>query len=500
MPEAAPPAGRAAVSRTVVLRASAWALGSRWIVRLLGLISTIVLARLLTPEDFGLVSMAMIILAFTEAVLEFGVRTVLIHHDTLTRDDYDTAWTMNLIQAVLAAAITFALAYPAAVYFDDPRVPPVVMAMAAAMVIGGFQNVGIVDFQRDLSMGRDFLLFVVQKLASVVVAVTLAVLLQSYWALVAGYATARVASVVMSYVLHPYRPRLSLKSLRRFLRMSLWLTVQSVGRFAQLRLDRIIVGGAAGPAALGFYSVASDLANMLVGELLAPVGRALLPAFAALQNQLDRLRAAAEQAISGSAALALPTALGAALTARELIHVVFGEQWVPSVPVFQVVCLTMAVIALRHPVGTLLVAVGRMALSGWGTWAQAGIFAGAWWLWFRDDGLAGVATATLIGAAAFTLVSYARVLQVGLITPLQLLRAVSRPLLATAGMAVVLLSLPPAAVPTVLDFVLRVAVGGVTYTVLLLAAWAVLGRPAGLERIALDMLLSGLRRRRSRAA
>lgn len=494
MAEQQAPRPRALVSRSVVLRASAWAIGGRWVVRLLGLVSTIVLARLLTPEDFGLVSMAMIVIGFTEAMLEFGVRTVLIHTDDLTREDYDTAWTMSLIQSCAGAALTAALAWPAAQYFDDPRVIPVMLAMAVAMAVGGLKNIGIVDFQRDLAMGPDFVLFVVQKVSSVAVAVALAVVLRSYWALVAGYATFMLSAVILSYAMHPYRPRLSLARFRKFLRMSIWLTMQAIGRFAQFRLDRLVVGGAAGTAALGFYSVASDLANMLVGELLAPMGRALLPAFAAMQKQRERLRAAAEQAVSGSAALALPAAAGAALTAPQIIHVVFGAQWVPSVPIFQLLCLTMAVRALRHPVGTLLVATGRMALTAWGTWAQAAIFVGAWWLWLRDDGLAGVALATLIGGGAFTAISYARVLHAGLIGAGQLLRALSRPALATLGMALVLLQVPAPAVPGILDLSLRIALGAVTYGTLLLAAWAGMGRPSGLERIAVDMLASGLRR------
>lgn len=491
------PRGRALVSRGVFLRASAWAIGSRWLVRLLGLASTIVLARLLTPEDFGVVATAMIVVGFSEAIFEFGVRTVLIHAEDLTRADYDTAWTMSLIQACAGGLLTAALAVPASVYFGDPQVVPVMIAMGAAMAFGGLKNIGIVDFQRDLTMGADFVLFVAEKAASVAVAIAAAVILQSYWAMVAGYAALMVTSVVMSYVMHSYRPRLSLARLRKFMRMSVWLTMQAVGRFAQTRLDRMVVGGVAGTAALGFYSVASDLAFMLIGELLAPVGRALLPAFAAMQTQADRLRAAMEQAVAGTAALALPAAAGAALTAPQIVSVVFGEQWMPSVPIFQVLCLTMGVHCLRNPAGTLLVAVGRMALSGWGTWAQAAVFVGSWWLWFRDDGLTGVAVAMLIAATAFTTVSYGRVLHLGLLRGGQLMRALARPALATLGMTVVLLNVPPLALPGAVTLAVHVSLGAATYGSLLLLAWVLMGRPSGIERLAIDMLQSGLRRRRT---
>lgn len=494
-PEGARP--RAAVSRAVVLRASAWAVGSRWTVRLLGLLSTIVLARLLTPADFGVVGTAMIVIAFSEAMFEMGVRTVLIHADDPTRADYDTAWTMSLIQAWAGAALTAALAVPAAAWFDDPRVVPVMYAMAAAMAVGGLRNIGIVDFQRDLAMGPDFVLFVVQKVSSVAVAIAAAFLLRSYWALVAGYATFMTSSVILSYVMHPYRPRLSLARWRRFLRMSLWLTMQAMGRFAQLRLDRLIVGGAAGTGALGFYSVASDLANMLVGELLAPMARALLPAYAALQTQAARLRNAAEQAVAGCTAVALPAAAGAALTAPQLIRVVFGEQWLPAVPVFQILCLVMGLNAMRQPVGTLLVATGRVALPAWGTWAQAAVFVGAWALWFRDDGLTGFAFAVLIAQGCFTALTFAGALKDGLIGGGQLARAVGRPLLACVAMAAVLLELPVPPLPPVADLALRVTVGAVTYGAALLGLWLALGRPRGVESLAVDMLQGALRRRRA---
>jgi len=476
---------RPTIDASRVLKASGWALMSRWGVRLLGLVSTLVLVRLLTPADFGIVGMAMIVVGFSEAVLEFGVYAILIHRSRLERADYDTAWTLNVIQGAIAALLTLAVAYPAAAYFGDPRITPVLMVMAVAMVIGSAENTGVVDFQRQLQMRADFLLFLSRKLAGVIIGIGMAVAFRSYWALVFGYAGTRLIGVAMSYWLHPFRPRISLARLPAFIGMSAWLVMRNVGDFTRRRLDRFIVGGTLGTVATGFYTIASELTEMLISELLAPVSRALLPAFAAIQHDPERLRRVAGRSVGGVVTIALPASAGLAIVAPDIVGVVLGSQWEPAVPLLRILALAVLMMSLSHTLGTLLTATGRVAVIAWGTWGQVLIFVLLWAMLFRDSGLAGVAWSRFLAGALFTLLVLAYTASVGLLRPAEIFAAIARPVCATAAMTAGLLTLVPLLdLPAAVALMSSVMLGAAIYTAFLLFTWILVGKPEGIESMA----------------
>jgi len=480
---------RTEINQSKLLRASGWAVASRWAVRLLGLVSTVVLARLLTPADFGVVGMAMIVVGFSESLLEFGVRSILIHRSNLSRQDYDTAWTFNLIQNGLGAAIIVAGAFPAATYFHDSRLEPVLFVLAAGVLFGGLSNIGVVDYQRDLDMGRDFVLFIVRKLTSVVLSISIAIVYQSYWAMVYAYVGSRIAEVVISYIMHSYRPRLSLAMWSEFLGFSSWLTIRQIGTFAQGRLDRLLVGGRNTTSAMGQYTVASELSEMLISELLAPLARALLPAFAALQKDTQRLNRAAEKSIGGVAALAMPASVGLSLVAGDVVPIVFGTQWGPAVPLLEILALAMLIKALIHPVATLLTAIGSMAVTAWGMWVQVAVFFAVWALFFTSQGLRGIAEARLVAAVFYagTIFWYAHTLNV--FRGRQLVLAFMRPAASTAVMALVLLAIRGYfTAPALTALFAQVVVGGIVYALTLLGTWSLMGRPAGLEEIVVSFV------------
>ena len=484
---------RKAISSGRVLAASGWALVSRGSVRMLGLVSTIVLARLLTPTDFGIVSMAMIVVGFSEAVLEFGVRAILIHRSNLTRDDYDTAWTLNVIQGALATAITAALAVPAAHYFHDPRLPVVVLALAAGMMIGSLGNIGVVNFQRDLEFSRDFVLFVARKLAGVIVGITAAIIFRSYWAMVCGYLATQLTGTTVSYVIHPYRPRLSVAKLREFLRFSVWLSVRQVGAFARERVDRFIVGGSASSTVMGYYTIASELTEIISSEMMAPIGRALLPAFAGLQGQHERLRAAMRTAIGGVTTIVMPAAAGMAFVAHDLVMVVLGAKWLAAVPILRILALAVLLRSVSFSMGMLLTAVGRLAFHTYMIWLQVLAFWGLWAFWLYAHGPQGAALARLVAASGFAFVMCSYTIAIGFLRVRDLVSALTRPVAASACMIAALSWLQPQLVGgTVATLAILVIAGAGAYSSLLLVLWAASGRPDGFERIVLNHAMERL--------
>src|SRR5579864_7072252 len=185
---------------THLLRGSLWILALRWTVRLTGLVSTVILARLLSPADFGVVAMAMIVVNFLEMFRETGEVLAIIRHPNPTREHYDSAWTISVGIGLTVGALIFAIAPLTGLYFHDSRSIVVMQILAFKAILGGFENIRTLNFRRELRFDRYYLFNVYPKIASFVVTLTLAFLIRNYWALVAGILTSQIASIITGYI------------------------------------------------------------------------------------------------------------------------------------------------------------------------------------------------------------------------------------------------------------------------------------------------------------
>ena len=189
------------------------AIGAAWMTlftvanRLQGLISTIILARLLVPEDFGIIAMAMSMIAGVELLTALGLEVVLVQHPNPKEHHFRSAFTANVVLGMLAGVIVALLAEPIGAFFDEPRLVPVMWVLASSAIIHGFENIHTTWFQKDLQFQRDFLHRFVPRLLSFFVTIPLAFYLRSYWALVAGMLFASISSVLFGYYLRPAMPR-----------------------------------------------------------------------------------------------------------------------------------------------------------------------------------------------------------------------------------------------------------------------------------------------------
>jgi len=145
-----------AKSRASNSKAAAWTLAARQAERLLGIASIAILARVLSPSEFGIVAMAGSVVALVEVLAAFGFDWALMRVPTRTRAHYDTAWTLRVISGFVIFVVLAAAAYPAAIYFRQPAVAGIVVAMGANSVIGSLENIGIVDFRLQMRFDREF--------------------------------------------------------------------------------------------------------------------------------------------------------------------------------------------------------------------------------------------------------------------------------------------------------------------------------------------------------
>lgn len=278
-------------------RGALWMLLFKFIERSLGFISTLILVRLLAPADFGLVAMAMSFIAMAELLAAFGFDIALIQNQNATEDLYHTAWTCNLLLGASVALVMLISAQPIADFYQQPDLFWVVCALALGPAMSGLENIGVVAFRKDLHFRREFGFQVSRKIVGFLVVVPLAFALHSYWALVAGSLTSRLAGTTISYLAHPFRPHLSTSGASRLFGFSKWLLLNNLVGFLKERSSDFFIGRFHGPASLGIYNVSNEFASLPTTELSAPINRALLPGFAMIVNDRSALQIAYSNAV-----------------------------------------------------------------------------------------------------------------------------------------------------------------------------------------------------------
>lgn len=346
------------LTRRVAIGAT-WLVAGRWIIRLVSLISTLVLARLLTPEDFGIVTLAGLTVSVLDALTDFRFGQALVRYQDATDDEYNTAWTFNLIRGLVVAAVLVAGAWLFAGIFSEPRLVQVFQLLALVAILDGLQNIGTVQFTKDIRFDREFRLGIGQKLAAFVVAVTLAFLWRSYWALIVGMVAGSAAKLALSYAMHPYRPRLCVSAWRRLFAFSAWLMGGKVITLINQRLEQFLIGGFLSTALVGVYNLAYELAAIATGELVGSAGGALFPGFSQIADDKVRLRQAYEKSVQFVVAIGTPLGVGLTLVASEFIIIVLGPKWIDAAMPLRVLSVMWSVSVPAMASTSLLYSMGR---------------------------------------------------------------------------------------------------------------------------------------------
>jgi len=481
--------------RGAVLKSAAWSVAMRWAMRLLGLVSTAILARLLTPADFGLVAMAMLVVGFVDAWLAFGLDTALIQNQSATRQHYDTAWTLKIIQSVIVAS-AIALAAPlAATYFKEPRVVEVLWALCLGLPLAGLSNVGIIAFRKELEFHKQFTLQVTAKLLGFVITVGAAFLLRSYWALVIGIVGGQSVGCVLSYVMHPYRPHFSLSRVRELWAYSQWMLVRSLGHFAGTRADEVLIGGLGSARQMGLYSISAEFGRLPGSEIAAPLNEALTPGFAKLQHDAHRLAAAYLNVLGTVSAVTLPAGIGLALVAKEVILLAIGPQWADAVPLLVLLSISGAGRTGGSLSTSLFLGTGRPGIAAALSWLNAALLLGFAIPVVGTHGAEGVAMAKIAGGFILIILTFVGVTRVTEVKARNIAACLWRPLLASAMMTVAVASVPGVGSGMLVDLFVKVSVGAISYGGALIVLWRVAGCPDGAERFFLDQLRRRVARR-----
>ena len=489
----APPAGLKPTARpgSILERTAhgaAWVIGWRLATRLIGVINTLVLVRLLVPADFGIVALGYSFVSSLDQLCTVGIEDAIVRADRADRELYDTGFTLNLLRALAMGAALAAGAGAIARVFGDPRLEGIVLVFAAMTAVTGLTNIGTIDFRRYIAFDKEFVLQIVPRILSVGVALTVGIVWRSYWALVAGIASVTVLGVVFSYWMHPYRPRLAFGAWRRLAGFSLWMWVLGLISLLRSQTPILIIGRLMGPTSVGILSIGSEVASLPTTELILPLTRASFPGFSEVRRSGDDGGATFLRMLGAMALITLPAGIGISAVAFPVIKLAFGAAWMKAVPLVQILGVS-----------------GMLGLFGWISYT---LFAAHAWMrpMAKMSGAATIVCALLVallgarfgllGAAIGMAIADAFGQVVYLVATLRRLElrlmavfaCVWRSLLATAIMALVLACLRLGWTNVVGGgWVLggrllgAAAIGAAVYGVAVLGLWVVAGRPPGAE-------------------
>lgn len=496
IPAGAAPATGPGPLRRRIITGSLWLITLRWILRGLTMIRTVVLARILAPADFGLFTMVMLTQRILEVPTALDLETALVRRAEVGRHLFDTAWTLRAAQRLVVSLVLLLCAPIASAYFNDERVTAALQVAALVGFVWALENIGIVYFRKELAFTKEIVITTVSTVIGLTATIVGAFVWRNYWALIAGFIAERVTWVVTSYLIHPFRPRIRWDGARELWTFSRWIPLQNGASFLRNSIDSFLIGRFFGAGPTGFYAMGGTVAALPAAEIVNPVSATLLPSYARLANEPERLARSYLDALGMMAIIAIASQTGVAAVASVFIPLVLGARWTDAVPVAQWLALHTCINVLTGTASQLMMVRGQMrrltALTYVQLIAHAVVLS---YVALRGDLTTLAASKTLmtllLAPLAFTAIAFGSAIGAAVIA-----RVLWRPVVAAAVMFGAVQALQRAWPDiSVAALITQIALGIATFAATLLALWLLAGRPAGAERFALDWFTS-LRRDR----
>ena len=348
------------LQRTV--KSGVWATATKFSERGLQIMMLIVLARLLSPRDFGLLGIALVTLSATKELTAIGLDAALIQQVEANVDDYlDTTWCLEIARGVLIFGALFVLAPYIAQLFSEPKAERIIQVLALGPLMLGLRNPGVVYFRKNLEFHKEFIYRASGGVAQFVVGVGYALYSPTVWALVFASLSKPAVKFFLSYALHGYRPRPAFDwaAAKDLINFGKWITGSAIITWVYREGDNAFVGWFVSATALGFYQYAYQLADTPATEVSGIISQITFPAYSAIQEDLDELRRALIQSTRFTAFLAFPMGFGIALVTPSFVEGILGPDWTPMILTMQILALYGVAHAVTRNFGAVWKALGR---------------------------------------------------------------------------------------------------------------------------------------------
>ena len=344
-----------------VLNGIAWKAGSQVTLQFTRMIVALVLARLLTPEDWGLAAMVILFAGFTIVFTDNALGTALIQRRDVREDDKSTVFWVSVALGLALAVVGVAVSSPLADFYDEPDVRWLFVAFSAGFVVNALGTTHMALLVREMEFRRLELRQIAATVVGAVTGITIALAGFGAWAIVGQLLAEAVISTTLLWLLTPWTPSLvfSVASFKRlggfagnvFAQNIVWQTARS--------LSGILIARVLGAAALGAYTLATTVILTPFVRIAAPLQQVFLPAFSQLRDEPERMADMWIRATRMVAAISIPPLVGIAIVAGDFVEVVLGPKWSEAVPVIQILAVVGILQSLHTLNAEVFLALGR---------------------------------------------------------------------------------------------------------------------------------------------
>lgn len=349
-----------------VFSSSALLLASKMAQRSIGLISTLILARLLVPEDFAIVAIASLFLYFFAIFSNTGSVQYICQKTTLSNSDLDTAWTIDLSLRLILFLI-FIIATPyIATFYNNETLTNVLYLSATTLIFQGFISPGILKLKRELKYKKIFFLDITTKILSFLIIMAIIYYIEpTYWAIIIADVSASLMMAIGSYFIAPYKPKISLLNFNNQLNFSKWILGKGFIGYSRAHVDTFIISKAFTPLELGQYHIMKGFSILPATDIIAPAIEPLVVAFAQFKENKKELAYKFNLSILAVLIIISPISSFMFFYSENIVHVLLGEQWLKGHFILKNLSIMLFAMTIGGVIAKVFIATGKVKVLFW---------------------------------------------------------------------------------------------------------------------------------------
>jgi O-antigen/teichoic acid export membrane protein len=332
-----------------------WVFSLRIVQQLFGLVRLVIIARILSPNDFGLMGIALLAMATLETFSQTGFQQALIQKKENIKSYLDAAWTVLIVRGFILFAILYLVAPYVAVFFNVPEAKPIIQVIGFSVLLQAFTNIGVIYFQKELEFNKQFIYQFAGTLADFIIAISAVLILRNVWALVLGVLAGNAVRCIVSYLIHPYRPRLSsdFVKAKELFGFGKWIFGTSIITFLFNQGDDAFLGKVLGITNLGFYQMAYRIGQLPATEFAKVISQVTFPAYSKIQDDFSKLKEGFFKTLNITVIFMISLTGGIFMLAPEFTQIFLTQKWMPIIPALRILIIAGMIRALVTTGGAL---------------------------------------------------------------------------------------------------------------------------------------------------
>jgi lipopolysaccharide exporter len=341
--------------------------GSSWVVfgsisgKGLDFLLQLLLTRLFVPEDFGIMAIGLSFIAIVEAITETGFGSAIIQKQNDVTSYLDSAWTLDFCKSILLFIIVLSFSNSIALFFNDIRIGPLLKILSITFIFRGAQNIGIIFFRKELLLKKQFLFELIPVIIQLIVIVPIAIFIRNYWVLVMGGLIKRGMELILSYLLHQYRPKLSfnIDKARSLYNFGKWIFIRGLIGTLMTNGISLFIGKYFGLNILGLFNRAELFSTVVFVLLIQIVWKVGYPAFSIIQRKTKKLWIEYNNLVQAIAFLSFPIVGINFLYGNDFLILFLSDEWSYSSSLVSILSIAGVLSLIKTPSSIILQSTGK---------------------------------------------------------------------------------------------------------------------------------------------